>query len=128
MDTEEEDTTRTPKKPRIEAEGKIFQTTEEDKGKKNMKVTGPAFEVRVYAFADTPADSTSRFKDKTQLLDIYKETKDINLEETLNLYLERRNISNQDVSLISIRDYSQNTLNLASESFEFGLGNQEYGF
>ena len=43
IDIEEEDTTRTPKKPRIESEGQLVQTTEEDGGKKNMKVTRPAF-------------------------------------------------------------------------------------
>ena len=42
-----------------------------------MKVTGPAFEVKEYAFANTPVDSTSQFKNKTRLLEKYKETKDI---------------------------------------------------
>ena len=65
MDTKQEDTTRTPKKPRIESEGQLIQTTEEEKGKKNMKVTGPTFKVRVYTFANTPTDSTSQIKDKT---------------------------------------------------------------
>ena len=71
-----------------------------------MKVTGPAFKVREYAFADTPVDSTFQFKDKIELLEKYKETKDITSEETLKLYLEVRKISNQDVSLIFVRDYS----------------------
>ena len=78
-----------------------------------MKVAGPYFEVTEYAFFDTPIDSTSQFKDKTQLMRKYKETKDITLEETLKLYSEVRKIYNQDVSLISVRDYSRNTLNLA---------------
>ena len=75
MDTEEEDTSRTPKNPRIEVEGQLVQTTEEDIGKKNMKVTGHTFEVREYAFVDTPADSTSQFKDKIEFLEKHKETK-----------------------------------------------------
>ena len=36
MDTEEEDTSRTPKKKKNEAEGQIVQTIEEDKGKKKI--------------------------------------------------------------------------------------------
>ena len=104
MDTEEEDTVKTPKKPIIEAKGQLVQSREEDKGKKNMKVVGPSFEVREYAFFDTPIDSTSQFKDKTQLMEKYKEAKDITSEETLKLYSEVRKISNQYVSLIFVRD------------------------
>ena len=77
MDIEEEDSARTPKKQIIESKGQLVQPTEEDRGKKKMKVTGPAFEVKEYAFADTPVDSTSQFKNKTWLLEKYKETKDI---------------------------------------------------
>ena len=40
-----------------------------------MKVIGPAFEVKEYAFANKPVDSTSQFKNKTELLEKYKETK-----------------------------------------------------
>ena len=39
-----------------------------------------------YAFADTPADSTYQFKIKIELLEKYKETKDMSSEETLKLY------------------------------------------
>ena len=67
MDTEEEDTVKTPKKPIIEAEGQLVQSREEDRGKKNMKVARPSFEVREYAFFDTPIDSTSQFKNKIEL-------------------------------------------------------------
>ena len=59
MDIEEEDTPKTSKKQRSEAEGQLVWVAEEDRGKKKMKVTGPAFEVKEYAFADTPVDSTS---------------------------------------------------------------------
>ena len=51
-----------------------------------MKVIGLFFEVKEYAFDDTPADSTSQFKIKIELFEKYKETKDITLEETLKLY------------------------------------------
>ena len=69
MDTEEEDTVKTPKKPIIEVEGQLVQSRKEDRGKKNTKVAGPSFEVKEYAFFDTPIDSTSQFKDKTQLME-----------------------------------------------------------
>ena len=42
----------------------------------------------------------------------YKETKDIISEETMKLYSDVRKNYNQDVSHISIRDNSHNTLNL----------------
>ena len=50
------------------------------------------------------------------MLEKYKETKDTNSEETLKLYPEVRKISNQDISLVSVRYYSQNNLNLALET------------
>ena len=37
-----------------------------------MKVTGPAFEVKEYTFANTLANSTSQFKNKMELLEKYK--------------------------------------------------------
>ena len=45
MDTEEEDTSRTPKKQKTEAERQLVQVTDEDKEKKNMEVTVPTFEL-----------------------------------------------------------------------------------
>ena len=81
-----------------------------------MEVAGPIFNVREYAFVDTPAESTYQSKRKIELLKRYKETKEISSEETLNLYSKVRNIYNQDVSLVSVRDYAQNTLNLALET------------
>ena len=70
------------------------------------------FEVKEYTFADTLADSASQFKDNMELLDKYKETKDMTAEETLKLCAEVRNISSYDVSLIVVRDQAHNTLNL----------------
>ena len=46
----------------------------------------------------------------------YKGIKDIASQETLKLYFEVRNISNQDVSLVSVMYYVHNTLNLALAS------------
>ena len=82
-----------------------------------MKISGPPFEVKNYTFADsTPVDSSSQSKNKAELVDKYKGIKDITSQETLKLYYEVRNISDQDVSLVSVRDYIQNTLNLALAS------------
>ena len=39
MDTEEEDTSWTPKRQKIEAEGELVQNTSHNKGKKKMKIT-----------------------------------------------------------------------------------------
>ena len=86
MDTEDEDTARTHKRKKTESEGHLVQTTIEDKGKQKMKITRHVFEVKEYAFADTIADSTSQFRNKMELLEKYKETKDANLEEAMKLY------------------------------------------
>ena len=58
-----------------------------------MKIKGPVFEVKEYSFADTPTDSTSQFRNMMELLEKYKETKDITSDETKKLYTEVRNIS-----------------------------------
>ena len=42
-----------------------------------MKITGPVFEVKECAFVDTPAGSTSQFRNKMELLDKYKEKKEV---------------------------------------------------
>ena len=79
-----------------------------------MNISGPPFDVKEYTFVDgTSVDSSSQSKNKAELVDKYKGIKYITSQETLKLYSEVRNISNQDVSLISVRDYVQNTLNLA---------------
>ena len=49
-------------------------------------------------------------------MDKYKGIKDITSQRSLKLYSKLRNISNQDVSLVPVRDYIQNTLNLAFAS------------
>ena len=62
METEEEYTTKTPKKNKVEETGKLVQVTyDKGKNKKHMKVKGPAFEFKDYAFSETPTDSTSQF-------------------------------------------------------------------
>ena len=69
-----------------------------------MKITGPIFEVKEHAFTDTLTDSTSQFRNKMELLEKYKDTKDVTSKEALKLYSKVRNISNQNVSLIAVRD------------------------
>ena len=49
-------------------------------------------------------------------MDKYKGIKDITSQRSLKLYSKLRKISNQDVSLVSVRDYIQNTLKLALAS------------
>ena len=45
-----------------------------------MMTNGSIFEVKEYSFADTPADSMSQFRNKMDLLDKYRETKDMTVE------------------------------------------------
>ena len=60
MDTKKEDIARTPKKQKVEKTIHLVKVSK-DKGntKNQMKVKGPAFEVKEYDFAETPTDSTS---------------------------------------------------------------------
>ena len=81
-----------------------------------MKVKGPAFELKEYSFVETPIDSTSQFKTRSELFDKYKDDKEVDLDESLKLYVELKKISNKDVSLVSVRDHTQNTLNLRIET------------
>ena len=41
---------------------------------------------------------------------------DTTTNESFNLYADARKISNKDVSLVTVRDRNQNTLNLAIET------------
>ena len=86
--------TRTPKKKNVEETWELVQVTNgKDKKKKYVKVKEPAFEFGEYAFAETPIDSTSQFKNKSELFDKYKDDKDVASEEALKLYAEvRKNI------------------------------------
>ena len=42
-----------------------------------MKVKGPAFQAKEYAFDYTPTNSTSQFKTMSELFDKYKDDKDV---------------------------------------------------
>ena len=78
-----------------------------------MKVKGPAFEIKEYAFSETPKDSTTQFKTRDELFDKYKDDKDVSTSESLKLYADVKKISSKDVSLMIVRDNIQNTINLA---------------
>ena len=59
MDIKAEDTVETPNRQKIEIEGKLFLDIAINKGKRKMKISGCAFEVKEYKFADTLVDSSS---------------------------------------------------------------------
>ena len=81
-----------------------------------MMISGPPLEVKEYTFADsTHVDSSSQSKNKIKLVDKYKDIKDITSQRSLIFYSEVMKISNQYVSLVSVKDYIQKTLNLALE-------------
>ena len=42
-----------------------------------MKVNRPTFDIKEYAFVETPTDSTSQFKNISYLFDKYKDDKDV---------------------------------------------------
>ena len=86
------------------------------KKKKQVKLIGLGFEFKEYAFAHTPTNSTSQFKTRSELFEKYKDDKDIASEEALKLYAEVRKISSKDVSLVTVRDHSQKTLNFSIET------------
>ena len=92
MDTEEEDTTKTPKKKKLEERGKLVHVAG-GKGKmKQVKVKGPTFKVKEYAFPQTPKGSKDRYRSKIELLEKYKEGKDITMNECLKLYEDSEEI------------------------------------
>ena len=112
MDREEKGATRTPTKKKIEETGQLVQVTEV-KGKKNqMNIKCLTFQVKEYAFSETPIDSTSQFSSRDELFDKYKDAKEVASDEALKLYVDVRKISSKDVSLVIIRDHTQNTLNM----------------
>ena len=61
----------------------------------------------------TPEGSTDKFKTRSELFDKCRHNKEISMNESLKLYADVRKISNKDVSLVTVRDHTQNTLNLA---------------
>ena len=91
----------------------MVKVTKTEGKKKQMKVKGPAFEVKEYVFSKTSKGSTDQFKTIAKLFDKQKDDKEISTNESLKLYVDVRKNSSKDVSLVTIRDHTQNTLNLA---------------
>ena len=97
MDTEEEDATNTPKKQKLDDARKLVHVAGGKGKKKQLKVKGPAFEVQEYEFSQTPKGSTNIYKSKTELLDKYKENKDITTNESLKFSAEVRKVSHAPI-------------------------------
>ena len=77
-----------------------------------MKLKGPYFEIKEYAFSKTHEESTTQFKTRAELFVKYSDEKEVSTNEPLKLDSDVRKISSKDVSLVTIRDHTQNTLNL----------------
>ena len=56
--------------------------------------------------------STNRYRSKTEILEKYKENKDITMNESLKFSAKVRKACCHEVSLVSIRYHKKNTLNL----------------
>ena len=57
-----------------------------------MKVKGPSFVIKEYAFLETPEESTYNFKTRAELFDKYRNEKEISMDESMKLYYEVRKI------------------------------------
>ena len=57
-----------------------------------MKVKGPTFEIKEYAFSETSKDSTSEFNTRDELFDKYNDNKYFCINEYLKLYVDVMNI------------------------------------
>ena len=105
MDIEEDDTTNTPKKQKLDEVENLVQKDRGKGKKKQVKVKGPTFEVQEQDFTQTPKVSTNGYKSKSKLFIKYKETKDITMAESLKLFVEVRKYCGQEVSLVFVRDH-----------------------
>ena len=101
MDTEEEDTIRTPNKQKIDKAGQqLVQGTKAKGKKKQMKIKGPTFEIQEYTFDKILEGATDKYKSKTELLERYKDMGEKTFDEKMKLYDEVRKLSSQDVSSV----------------------------
>ena len=78
-----------------------------------MKVKGLTFEVEEYTFNSVPKEAVSKYKSKAELLDNYKDVGEKYFDEKLKLCDKVRKLPGHDTSLMSVRDQSIGTLNLA---------------
>ena len=113
MDVEERETTRIPKKKKIEELYKLMQNSWAKGRNKMVKVKGPSFVIQEYAFSSVPKEAVRRYKYKSKLLDKYREVGKKDFEERSRLCEEVDKLPSQKMSLAMVRDLNKATLNLA---------------
>ena len=90
MEIEQEDNSQTSKKQRNGVEGELVKVTKAESKNRQMKVKGPSFEIKEYAFLETPKASTHKFKTRAELVYKYRDEKETPMVEYLKLYVEVR--------------------------------------
>ena len=78
-----------------------------------VKVKGPSFAIQEYAFSSVPKEAGSRYKSKAELLEKYREAGKKAFEEKSRLCKEVDKLPGQKTSLVTVRDPTKGTLNLA---------------
>ena len=68
--------------------------------------------MKQYELLDVPKASTRKSKSRDALYDKYKNNRETSLDESLKLYADVKNLSNKDVSFVTVTDHSKNTWNL----------------
>ena len=91
----------------------MVEVVDVESEKKKENVNNLSFEIQEYEFSEVQEVSSDKFRSKINLYDKYKKDKDISSKDSFKLYSEVRNISNKDVSLLTIKDHDRDTLNLA---------------
>ena len=112
IETEEEGILETAKNQNIEAEGELVQVVKTKIKKRKVKIKRPTFEMQQYEFLEVPDTSTNKFKYKAALHDKYKDDIETSLDEYLKLYAYVRKLFGKEVSLVTVKDHTKNTLNL----------------
>ena len=84
-------------------------------GKKmKEKVQGPNFQIHEYSFAEAQGSGSSdRYKSRNDLYTRYEQDKKFSSEKYLKLFSKVRDISDKEISLITVKNHVKNTLNLA---------------
>ena len=91
----------------------MVEVDEFENKKEKGKFKGPAFEIQEYEFSEVQEASSDKFKSKADLYGRYKKDKEISLKEFSKPYSKVRNISSKEVSLVTVKDHTTHTLNLA---------------
>ena len=113
METEEEEaSSKTNKRQKVEARGELVEVVKTETQKKKVKIKGPVFEMQQYEFSEVLETSNDNFKSKSDLYDKYKNDRETSLDECLKLYVYVMKISSKQVSLVIVKYHAKNTLNL----------------